>query len=176
MMKIYTKTGDSGMTSLVGGQRVKKCCERLESYGTVDELNSFIGLLITKCMNDQDKAFLQKVQNTLFVVGGNLAGSNTTAVTPDMITAVEQEIDRLQEMVPPLKAFVLPGGSEAASVAHVCRTVCRRAERAILRLVEIGEAVDESVMKYVNRLSDYFFVLSRKLNKDAGVGDVEWKA
>ena len=175
-MKIYTKTGDKGMTSLVGGQRVKKCCERLESYGTVDELNSFIGLLVTKCLDEKDKAFLQKVQNTLFVVGGNLAGSNATAVTPDMITAVEQEIDRLQEIIPPLRAFVLPGGSESASVAHICRTVCRRAERNILRLAETEEVVDESVIKYINRLSDYFFVLSRKLNKDADVGDVEWKS
>ena len=162
------------MTSLVGGQRVKKCCERLESYGTVDELNSFIGLLMTQCHDDRDKAFLQTVQNVLFVVGGNLAGSDTTAVTPDMITAVEQEIDRLQEMVPPLRAFVLPGGSEAASVAHICRTVCRRAERNILRLAETGEAVDESVMKYVNRLSDYFFVLARKQNKDTDKVDVLW--
>lgn len=181
-MKIYTKTGDKGQTSLVGGQRVSKCCERLESYGTVDELNSHIGVLITYCTDGQDAAFLTDVQGKLFVVGGYLATDNSTRevrqgniVTPEMIATVEAEIDRLQQLLPPLRLFILPGGSRGSAYAHVCRTVCRRAERAILRLAETGAKVDECVTAYVNRLSDYFFTLARKLNVDANVEDVVWR-
>lgn len=181
-MKVYTKTGDKGQTSLVGGQRVSKCCQRLESYGTVDELNSHIGVLITYLTEKEDLAFLTDVQGKLFVVGGYLATDNSTRevrqgniVTEEMVKAVEAEIDRLQELLPPLRLFILPGGSRGASYAHVCRTVCRRAERHILRLREEGCEVDEIVISYVNRLSDYFFVLARKLNKDASVEDVVWR-
>lgn len=180
-MKVYTKTGDKGQTSLVGGQRVSKCCERLESYGTVDELNSHIGVLITYCSDDKDKDFLVDVQGKLFVVGGYLATDNSqreirqgNIVTTEMVEEVEHEIDRLQELLPPLKLFILPGGSRAASYAHVCRTVCRRAERCILRLVETGAEVDDNVAAYVNRLSDYLFVLARKLNVDNNTGDIVW--
>lgn len=181
-MKVYTKTGDKGQTSLVGGQRVSKCCERLESYGTVDELNSHIGVLITYCSDEKDQAFLTDVQGKLFVVGGYLATDNSqkevrqgNIVTEEMILAVENEIDRLQDLLPPLRLFILPGGSRAAGFAHVCRTVCRRAERAILRLVETGAVVDDNVVAYINRLSDYFFVLARKMNMDCGVEDTVWK-
>ncbi|MCQ2196410.1 MAG: cob(I)yrinic acid a,c-diamide adenosyltransferase [Bacteroidaceae bacterium] len=181
-MKVYTKTGDKGQTSLVGGQRVSKCCERLESYGTVDELNSHVGLLIALDADDTDKQFLTDIQGKLFVVGGYLATDNSqrevrsgNIVTPEMVSAVESEIDRLQAMLPPLRLFILPGGTVASSQAHVCRTVCRRAERCILRLVECGAEVDEQVLSYVNRLSDYFFVLARKLNVDAGVEDIVWR-
>lgn len=181
-MKIYTKTGDKGTTSLIGGERVPKCCDRLESYGTIDELNSHIGVLETYCKDKQDKDFLTTVQNTLFVVGGYLATDNSnhavmesTTVTEEMVRSVETEIDRLQEIVPPLKYFVLPGGSRPAAYAHVCRTVCRRAERCILRLCSNNIVVDEKVIAYINRLSDYFFALSRKLNVDEGVEDVAWK-
>lgn len=180
-MKVYTKTGDKGQTSLVGGQRVSKCCERLESYGTVDELNSHIGVLITYCSDDKDKDFLVDVQGKLFVVGGYLATDNSqreirqgNIVTTEMVEEVEHEIDRLQELLPPLKLFILPGGSRAASYAHVCRTVCRRAERCILRLVETGAEVDDNVTAYVNRLSDYLFVLARKLNVDNNTDDIVW--
>lgn len=180
-MKVYTKTGDKGQTSLVGGQRVSKCCERLESYGTVDELNSHIGVLITYCNDDKDKDFLVDVQGKLFVVGGYLATDNSqreirqgNIVTTEMVVEVEHEIDRLQELLPPLKLFILPGGSRAASYAHVCRTVCRRAERCILRLVETGAEVDDNVTAYVNRLSDYLFVLARKLNVDNNTDDIVW--
>lgn len=180
-MKVYTKTGDKGQTSLVGGQRVSKCCERLESYGTVDELNSHIGVLITYCSDDKDKDFLVDVQGKLFVVGGYLATDNSqreirqgNIVTTEMVEEVEHEIDRLQELLPPLKLFILPGGSRAASYAHVCRTVCRRAERCILRLVETGAEVDDNVTAYVNRLSDYLFVLARKLNVDNDTNDIVW--
>lgn len=181
-MKVYTKTGDKGQTSLVGGQRVSKCCERLESYGTIDELNSHIGVLITYCSDSKDASFLLDVQAKLFVVGGYLATDNSqrdvregNIVTPQMVEEVEHEIDRLQELVPQLKLFILPGGSRAASYAHVCRTVCRRAERCILRLAETGAEVDEYVTAYVNRLSDYLFVLARKLNVDNDVEDTVWR-
>lgn len=181
-MKIYTKTGDRGQTSLVGGQRVSKCCDRLESYGTVDELNSHIGVLITYCSDKHDAAFLTDVQAKLFVVGGYLATDNSTRevrqgniVTPEMVAEVETEIDRVQALLPPLKLFILPGGSRGSAYAHVCRTVCRRAERCILRLVESGAEVDDNVTAYVNRLSDYLFVLARKLNVDNNVEDVVWR-
>lgn len=181
-MKVYTKTGDKGQTSLVGGQRVSKCCCRLESYGTIDELNSHIGVLITYCSDEHDVTFLTDVQGKLFVVGGYLATDNSqrqvregNIVTPEMVTEVEEEIDRLQALLPPLRLFILPGGSRAAAYAHVCRTVCRRAERCIQRLIEEGCEVDEQVSAYVNRLSDYLFVLARKLNVDNNVEDIVWR-
>lgn len=166
-MKIYTKTGDEGMTSLVGGKRVKKCCARLDSYGSVDELNSFIGLLVTYITDEADIAFLQKVQRELFMVGGSLATDLSVSearceVTQAMISDIESEIDRLSVLLPPLRSFVVPGGSRAAALAHVCRTVCRRAERCVFALIEEGGAVEENVAVYLNRLSDYFFVLARK--------------
>ena len=167
-MKIYTKTGDEGMTSLVGGKRVKKCCNRLDSYGSVDELNSFIGLLVTYITDEADMAFLQKVQGELFMVGGSLATDLSVSearceVTQAMISDIESEIDRLSAALPPLRSFVVPGGSRAAALAHVCRTVCRRAERCVFALIEEGGAVEENVAVYLNRLSDYFFVLARKM-------------
>ena len=181
-MKVYTKTGDRGQTSLVGGQRVSKCCDRLESYGTVDELNSQIGLLITYLTDTLDAQFLTDVQSTLFVVGGYLATDNSqrdirpgNIVTPEMVLAVEQEIDRIDAILPPIKLFILPGGCRGASVAHVCRCVCRRAERCILRLAECGAEIDENVTAYVNRLSDYLFILARKLNFDANHPEIIWR-
>ena len=166
-MKIYTKTGDEGMTSLVGGKRVKKCCARLDSYGSVDELNSFIGLLVTYITDKADIAFLQKIQRELFMVGGSLATDLSVSearceVTQAMISDIESEIDSLSAALPPLRSFVVPGGSRAAALAHVCRTVCRRAERCVFALIEEGGAVEENVAVYLNRLSDYFFVLARK--------------
>jgi len=189
-MKIYTKTGDRGQTSLVGGQRVSKCCERLESYGTIDELNSHVGELIARCSNHDsqdidrpdDCAFLTDVQGILFVVGGYLATDTSerpvregNIVTDAMVEAVEKEIDRLQATLPPLRLFILPGGSPAACQAHICRTVCRRAERDILRLAATGAEVADTVLAYINRLSDYFFVLAREINADANVPDIVWK-
>lgn len=181
-MKVYTKTGDKGQTSLVGGQRVSKCCERLESYGTIDELNSHIGVLMTYCTDAADHGFLLNIQGNLFVVGGYLATDNSqreiregNIITAEMVAEVEREIDRLQEMLTPLRLFILPGGCRAAAYAHVCRTACRRAERCILRLAETGALVDDNVTAYINRLSDYFFVLARKLNKDANMDDTIWK-
>lgn len=181
-MKVYTKTGDKGQTSLVGGQRVSKCCERLESYGTVDELNSHIGVLMTYCTDKADVVFMLDVQAKLFVVGGYLATDNSVRevrqgniVTPDMVETIEHEIDRLNLLLPPLRLFILPGGSRGAAYAHVCRTVCRRSERVILRLAATGAEVDDNVLAYINRLSDYFFVLARKLNNDNDIEDIIWK-
>lgn len=181
-MKIYTKTGDKGMTSLVGGQRVCKCCERLESYGMADELNSFIGELICYCTDETDIAFLTDVQAKLFMVGGYLATDTSqheahqgTIVTEEMVAEVEKEIDRINAMLPPLKLFILPGGCMASAKAHVCRTICRTTERCILRLAETGADIDNTVLAYINRLSDYFFVLARKLNLDNGIEDKVWK-
>ena len=177
-MKIYTRTGDQGKTSLASGQRVSKTCARLESYGTIDELCSHIGLLITYCTNEHDIQFLTNVQNQLFVVGGYLATDNEPdhnpirqkadrpVVTNEMVADIEQEIDAINAILPPFRCFILPGGCRAAAVAHVCRTVCRRSERRILALVEEGAEVDAHVIAYVNRLSDYLFVLARKLNAD----------
>lgn len=165
---IYTGTGDKGTTSLVGGQRVSKADQRIESYGTIDELNSFIGLLMTALEERQDLDFLTFVQHKLFTIGSYLATDQSTTelriesqVTPESITRIEQEIDRIDGALPKMKSFVLPGGCRSASLAHVCRTVCRRAERRIYSLAEASE-VEEPVLVFINRLSDYLFVLARK--------------
>ena len=172
-MKIYTKTGDKGMTSLADGQRVSKCCERLEAYGTVDQLNSQLGLLMTYC-GEQDNKFLTEVQRNLFIVGGCLAGAEIDK--PLSTESMEAEIDRLTAIVEEAQEdkrfhFILPGGSRAAAVAHVCRTVCRRAERAMLRVKNENENQND-MTRYVNRLSDYLFILARKLNVDNNTKDV----
>ena len=179
-MKIYTKTGDKGMTSLADGQRVKKKCERLEAYGTVDELNSQLGLLMTYC-GEQDNKFLTEVQRNLFIVGGCLAGAEIDK--PLSTESMEAEIDRLTAIVEEAQEdkrfhFILPGGSRAAAVAHVCRTVCRRAERAMLKAkseklkVKSEDGDLDGMVRYVNRLSDYLFILARKLNVDNNTKDV----
>ena len=155
---------------------------KLNEKKILDYLNSHIGELIIRCGDEADRSFLTEMQGTLFVVGGYLATDTAerpvrtgNIVTEAMVEAVEQEIDRLQAALPPLRLFILPGGCPAACQAHVCRTVCRRAEREILRLAASGAEVDDPVLAYVNRLSDYFFVLARKLNADAHVADIVWK-
>lgn len=178
---VYTKTGDTGMTSLVGGKRVPKTHARLEAYGTIDELNSFIGLLITHLTEEADRVFLTDVQSKLFVAGSYLATDTEhcplrqqSIVTEEMVKELENAIDETDASLPPLKLFVLPGGTAGASVCHVCRTVCRRAERRILALSEETE-IDQNVIAYINRLSDYLFVLARKLNIIAGQEEIIWK-
>lgn len=165
---VYTKTGDLGTTGLIGGTRVPKTHIRLEAYGTIDELNSNIGLLITYLNDERDRTFLQKVQNKLFAVGSHLATdqekvqlNKVSIIIPDDVEQIEHEIDAADEILPPLHSFVLPGGATGAAVAHICRTVCRRAERRILALSETC-TISSDLLAYVNRLSDYFFVLSRK--------------
>ncbi len=177
---VYTKTGDKGTTSLVGGTRVPKTHIRLEAYGTVDELNSNLGLLITYLRDEQDKLFLQQVQDKLFAVGSHLATDQektqlkaVSIITPELVETMEHEIDRLDSLLPPLSAFVLPGGSRGAAVCHICRTVCRRAERRILALAEQVE-ISSELLAYVNRLSDYLFVLSRKINQDEKNDEIFW--
>jgi cob(I)alamin adenosyltransferase len=175
--RIYTKTGDEGYTSLAGGKRVLKTHPRIEAYGTVDELNTFIACLLDVVDDREDREFLLRIQNNLFTVGGYLATESkekSCAVSPEEIRLLEEDMDRIDELIPPLKAFVLPGGSPANSLAHVCRTVCRRAERCIYRVSE-QEEIDSVVLKYINRLSDYFFLFSRKQNFVNNVKENSWK-
>lgn len=179
-MKIYTKTGDSGMTSLIGGRRVPKNSARLEAYGTVDELNSYIGMIRSFVADGQTAQELVEIQSRLFDVGGNLATDpenekNRVAlgVNETDIRLLEMAIDRMDGEILPMKCFVLPGGDQAVSFCHIARTVCRRAERRILDLA--GETpVDGQVLKYVNRLSDYLFILSRKFAHDRQTEEQPW--
>lgn len=179
-MKIYTKTGDSCTTSLIGGTRVSKANLRLDAYGTVDELNAQLGLLQTYLTDEQDCRTLLSVQHTLFAVGAHLATDQTrttlsaaSVVAFDRVEMLEHEIDRMDALLPPLSAFVLPGGCRGAAVCHVCRTVCRRAERCIVALAQEVRIAPE-VLAYMNRLSDYLFVLSRKMNIDAKKAEIFW--
>lgn len=184
---LYTATGDRGETSLVGGQRVSKCCRRLEAYGTVDEFSSFLGVALShRDCPAQLKEQLLAVQNTLFDVGCYLAtapsdlsasadGEGINGLTQSQIEQVEGWTDALYAEVPVIRAFVLPGGSEVAAALHVARTVCRRAERRILELAA-EEPVAEVVLRYMNRLSDYLFVASRYANTVAGIQELVWQA
>ncbi len=180
-MKIYTKTGDQGMTSLIGGSRVAKNSVRLEAYGTIDELNSHIGMIRSFVIGEQIVNELIVIQAHLFELGGNLATDSilsnvklTLGVKEEDILFLEEAIDRMDAAVPPLKYFLLPGGSQVVSFCHIARTVCRRAERRILDL-STETAVDDLLVKYVNRLSDYLFILSRKISHDLGVEEVKWE-
>ncbi len=165
---IYTRKGDRGQTSLIGGKCVSKSSARIEAYGTVDELNSQIGLLAAMMTDADEISFLTNIQRDLFNIGTLLAtevaeGESLKHFETASIDKIERRIDLNDSMLQPLKAFILPGGSAAASVAHVCRTVCRRAERRIIALSEECP-VDDILQCYINRLSDYLFVLARKLN------------
>lgn len=165
---IYTKTGDKGTTALVGGTRVAKAHIRLEAYGTIDELNSFVGSLACLIEEEVDKGMLSYIQHRLFTVGSYLA-TETEAIPPkaasiiseEDIKKLEQQMDEIDSKLPKINKFILPGGSESAARANICRTVCRRAERCIYRVKE-NFPVDDNIMMFVNRLSDYFFLLGRK--------------
>jgi cob(I)alamin adenosyltransferase len=177
---VYTKTGDAGTTSLVGGTRVPKTDARLDAYGTVDELNSNLGLLVTY-LADDEHVLVQRIQHRLFAVGSHLATDRTrhelfaaSIVSVDDVTQLEQAIDRLDSTLPLLHAFVLPGGSRGAAVANVCRTVCRRAERRILALAATVDVAPE-LLAYINRLSDYLFVLGRKINQTTHTDEIFWE-
>ena len=165
---VYTKTGDGGKTSLVGGTRVSKTHIRLEAYGSVDELNSFIGWLIGTIDDVECRDFLFFVQSKLFSIGGYLATENkplkhSTSLSENDIVRIETEIDKIDSQLPPLRKFVLPGGNETASRAHICRTIARRVERQVYRVAEECPVADE-ILVFLNRLSDYFFVLARREN------------
>ena len=179
---IYTATGDSGTTSLVGGKRVRKNDFRLEVYGTVDELNSVIGYLcaISKLGSDMD-SFLKGIQNKLFNIGSYLATDNpenkiteVNGLTKEDIIKVENMIDTLDSEIPPLNRFILPGGSTVSAMAHICRTVTRRCERLAVRLSE-NTYVDPDILKYLNRLSDFFFVFARFNNITNQIEEIFWE-
>lgn len=179
--KVYTRRGDEGKTSLVGGQRVSKASIRLESYGTVDELSSHLGLLAALLPEGRDKDMVERIQNNLFNVCTNLAtDQDQTPLYPSAylpegeIERVEHEVDAIMEMLPEKQGFVLPGGTREAAQAHICRTVCRRAERRIVELAATA-TVSPEVLQYVNRLSDYLFVLAKKLNFIAGHSEKLWQ-
>ncbi|MDR1756294.1 MAG: cob(I)yrinic acid a,c-diamide adenosyltransferase [Culturomica sp.] len=180
-MKIYTRTGDKGMTSLIGGKRVPKNSLRLEAYGSVDELNAHIGMIRSWPLSERAKEELVGIQHILFELAGNLATDPAAenrpvhpAVREQDVAGLEESMDRLNESLPPLGKFVLPGGDPAVSHCHIARTVCRRTERRILDLNE-ESPVDECVIQYINRLSDYLFVLSRRLAADNGTEELAWE-
>ncbi|SHE76418.1 cob(I)alamin adenosyltransferase [Mariniphaga anaerophila] len=179
--KIYTKTGDDGSTGLVGGSRVKKYDIRLEAYGTVDELNALIGVIRSAKLPENHAATLVEIQNKLFNIGSLLASdergrafTERLSITEQNISFLENAIDEMEEGLPALKHFILPGGDFAAAQCHVARTVCRRAERRILEFAE-KEEVQPEIVKYVNRLSDFLFVLARKLAVNSGIEESPWK-
>ncbi len=180
-MKIYTKTGDKGYTSLIGGTRVPKYNLRIESYGTVDELNAYIGLICSQDINVHHKEFLKQIQDRLFTIGALLASDpeKSRMVTPDLhladIELLETEMDAMNLQLPELKHFILPGGNTAIAYCHVARCVCRRAERITVHLAQ-ESIVDEKVSIYLNRLSDYLFVLARKVGNEQNIAENEWIA
>ncbi len=178
-MKIYTKTGDKGFTSLIGGTRVPKHHLRIESYGTVDELNSYIGLIRDQDIAEHDKQILKEIQDRLFTIGSSLASDpeKSKMIIPDLhetdIELLEKEMDEINTQLPELRHFILPGGSNAISFCHIARCVCRRAERLSVHLSEESK-VDERVNIYLNRLSDYLFTLGRKIANDKSIAENKW--
>ncbi len=178
-MKIYTKTGDDGTTGLIGGQRVRKCDPRLDCYGTIDETNAALGLAAVTASAELVE-FIREIQNDLFVIGSHLA---TPAESPHvaslplldeaMITRLEMQIDAADHLLPPLRQFILPGGTETAARLHLARTICRRAERLLVDFA-LDRPVPAFVLTYLNRLSDWLFVHARLANHEAGVADIPW--
>jgi len=180
--KIYTKTGDKGKTSLIGGTKVSKSDLRIETYGTVDELNSHIGLVTDYTPDEHQRDILKQVQDRLFVIGSSLAcdpDKETGMHIPDLneedIILLEKEIDSMNERLPPMKHFILPGGHAAVSSTHIARCVCRRTERLCVNMQQDELFVEPLIIKYVNRLSDYLFVLARFTAQELHVSEVIWK-
>lgn len=180
--KIYTKTGDLGKTSLIGGTKVPKNNIRIEAYGTVDELNSFIGLTADQLTHQVSKDILKEIQDRLFTIGSSLAcdpDKEPKLKIPDLkeadIVLLERQIDHMNDELEEMKSFILPGGHVAISTAHVTRCVCRRTERICVNMMENDLFVDPLVIKYLNRLSDYLFVLARYIGHLVGVKDIPWK-
>jgi len=173
LSKIYTRTGDDGSTGLGDGSRIPKDDARVEAMGTVDELNSTLGLIRTEDIPEDIAAVLSEIQHNLFDLGGELSIPGYELVKPDAIDALERELDRLNAELEPLKEFILPGGTRAAAWCHLARSICRRAERRVVTLAVQTELTGVP-RQYLNRLSDYLFVLSRYLNKAAGQSDVMW--
>ena len=182
-MKIYTKTGDKGTTSLIGGTKVSKAHLRIEAYGTVDELNSYTGLCKDLIQDNNSKTVLQEIQDRLFTIGSALAcdpQKETKIKIPDLkeedINLLENEIDRMNEILPPMKSFILPGGHPSISHLHIARCICRRAERCCVRLESEQNEVAPIIIKYLNRLSDYLFMLARYAGHLLNVAEMPWKA
>ena len=180
--KIYTRTGDKGQTSLIGGTRVPKFHPRIEAYGTIDELNSYIGLIRDQDIDQHFRDVLLEIQDRLFTAESIIAldpGAEVTIKLPTLnesdITFLEQEIDQMNEVLPDLKSFILPGGHPIVSYCHIARCICRRAERHTIRLAQ-SQPVEEKVIQYLNRLSDFLFVLARRLGKDVDAIENPWKA
>ena len=174
LTKIYTKTGDQGETGLGDGSRVKKFDPRIESLGNIDELNSIIGIILIENLPADKKTILEKIQHDLFDIGGELSIPNHMVIDEVKINFLENSLDEMNNDLPSLKEFILPGGCKASSFCHLARTVCRRVERNLFKLTQT-EKVNESSLKYINRLSDFLFVLARFLNKTNEFSDVFWK-
>lgn len=174
LSKIYTRTGDNGTTGLGNGGRVRKNSPRIEAIGAIDELNATTGLLLTGRLPQPVADYLTQVQHILFDLGGELAVPGSSILTAADVTRVEEELDKLNRNLSALKEFILPGGSPAAAMCHMARTICRRAERNLFTLAEI-ESVSEVSLQFLNRLSDYLFVAARSLNQFTDIDDVLWK-
>jgi len=181
-IKIYTKTGDKGKTSLIGGTKVPKSHIRIEAYGTIDELNSWIGLVGDQIKIKKEKQILQEVQDRLFTIGSSLAcdpEKEPKLKLPDLVELdiifLEKEIDKMNKKLPVMKTFIIPGGHPVVSSTHIARCVCRRAERLIVALEQQKMFVDPLVIKYLNRLSDYLFVLARFIGKSLKVKEIPWR-
>lgn len=182
-IKIYTKTGDKGKTSLLGGTKVPKSHLRIETYGTIDELNSYIGLTNDHLTDQHSKIILKEIQDRLFTIGSSLAcdpdkvpAMKIPDLKEDDIVLLEKEIDTMNEVLPEMRSFILPGGHVAISTSHITRCVCRRAERLCVSMQEQDLFVDPLVIKYLNRLSDYLFVLARYVGYLLGVEEIPWRA
>lgn len=182
-IKIYTKTGDAGKTSLIGGTKVPKSSLRIEAYGTVDELNSFVGMVSDFCTDEDAKEILLEIQDRLFTIGSELACDPTKNIKMNLpeleegdVELLEKEMDKMDAELPPMKNFILPGGSPAISSMHVARCICRRAERCCVKLFEEENNVHPLILKYLNRLSDYFFMLARYYGMKNNIPEIIWKA
>jgi cob(I)alamin adenosyltransferase len=181
-LKIYTKTGDTGNTSLIGGTKVPKSHIRIETYGTIDELNSYVGFCNDQLTNEASRKALKEIQDRLFTIGSSLACDperEPLMKIPDLketdVVFLENEIDRMNETVPRMKSFILPGGHMAVSSLHIARCICRRAERLCVHMQQENIFIDPLVIKYINRLSDYLFVLARYTGHLLGVEEIPWK-
>jgi len=180
-MKIYTRGGDKGQTSILGGKRKLKSDIRIQAYGAIDELNSHIGLLADQEVNKSRIPFLREIQNVLFTISSYLASAadydrtKLPAVRSNLVEGLETAIDSMDSRLPGLRSFLLPGGHQSVSFCHIARTVCRRAERQVVALNE-ADGVDQWILVYLNRLSDYLYVLSRMMSQELGIEEIPWKA
>ena len=174
LSKLYTRTGDDGTSGLSGGERIAKNHERMIAMGTVDELNSVIGLLVSKLEDDEISEMLVEIQHDLFNIGGEISMPPHSFIKAEKVSGLENKIDTFNESVEPLKDFILPGGSEAASICHMARSIARRAERDVISLHQ-QESVCDTTRQYLNRLSDLLFVVARIINQRLGRNDVMWK-